>query len=313
MIAAAHFADPIRWNDPSTWPLFVYIWLAIFVSGPALEAWRWLRREQSKSWPTATGHIEAATIAEPKRFLGITLQSQRNREYKAVLSYSFSLSGDSFRGTYKREFSSEEEALDFLHDLEGQPVSVHYNPSKAADSVLLESDVESLLASRPPVPPNPALLARRALPSWLKPLLGPLAVTSLVGLVVSLCVHLGALLGQSPAAEWLFFTLHFGIFVVWFPAVLVVQKRVGHTSGRDVLKKALRGAPEGLRVMVYAFFAYAFLNFALYCFRGWMRGSSSSMSSMDWRGFSGHWMAFYSAALAIFLAAIHSSRDGADR
>jgi hypothetical protein len=313
VIAAAHFADQIRWNEPGTWPFFIYIWLIFLVCGPALSAWRWLRREQSKSWPSTAGRIDLANIAEPKRFLGYTLQLQRNRPYVAVLSYSYSLSGDRYRGTYKRELGSEEEALDFLRGLKAQPVTVHYHPAKPSDSVLLESSVESLLAARPPLPPNSALFARRALPSWLQPFLGLLAAGSLLGLLVSLWVHIGALLGRNVAPEWLFFTLHLGIFVVWLPAVLVLQKRIGYTGGRDVWKKAFQGAPDGLRFMVYFFFAYAGFNFLLF----WLQAPAKSVpfgsaEPVPWRGFSGHWMAFYSAALAVFLSALHSKRDHPD-
>jgi len=99
------------------------------------------------------------------------------------------------------------------------------------------------------------------------------------------------------------------IFVVWIPAVLVSIKRVGNTRRQDYWKLVLRGAPEWMRYMVYGFFGYAMLNFAIFFFQapqGGRGGSGANPPAVAWRGFSGHWMAFYSAALAILYSAAAS-------
>ena len=141
-------ALPFRWSDPHTWPWIVYVWLAFLFVGGLKPFWQWLQRGQAKSWPTASGRIESATLAEPKRFLGLTLQPERSRGHVAVLAYSYSLSGNTFQGEYKRTFGSDAEVQDFLRDLRGMPVPVQYNPNKPARSVLLESAVEDLLRNR---------------------------------------------------------------------------------------------------------------------------------------------------------------------
>jgi hypothetical protein len=246
------------------------------------------------------GQIVSTQVEEPKRFFGLTTTTDKKRT--GLLSYSYAISGATYRGSFKRVFGSQLEAEDFFHGLEGQAVAVSYNLDKPSSSVLLDGAVDDALARRPPFLPDPALVAERTLPAWIAPLLGPLALISFIGLVLSLWVHIGALYGRKVAPEYFFWGLHFGIFVVWFPAVLIVQKRVGSTRGYDVWKKFFEGAPDGLRYLMYLFFAYAFVNFALF----WFQASTgvSGDSAITWRGFSGHWMAFYCSALAIFLAAM---------
>ena len=146
-------------------------------------------------------------------------------------------------------------------------------------------------------------------PGWAQPLLWPFIVLSAVGLGLSLWVHLGAVAGRKVAPEAFFWMLQVCIFVVWIPAVLVSIKRVGNTRRQDYWKLVLRGAPEWMRYMVYGFFGYAMLNFAIFFFQapqGGRGGSGANPPAVAWRGFSGHWMAFYSAALAILYSAAAS-------
>lgn len=307
---ASHDA-PFRWTAPSTWPWFLYVWLAFFLAGWLRPLWLWLQREQAKSWPTASARIDSASIAEPKRFLGLTLQPNRSRTYDAVLTYSYTLSGDSFRGEYKRQCGSESEAQQFLRDLQGQPVPVQYDPNKPARSMILEPAVEALLRNRPPQPDLGNVPAwKESLPSWLKPFVGLFAALALVGLVISIWVHVGALLGRQVAPDYFFWGLHAGIFVVFFPAVLVAQKRVGTTNRRDFWKLVTKGSPDGLRYLLYFFFAYAIVNFALFWIQTVPKGEQPGPpSALTWRGFSGHWMVFYCASYVILSSALHSSRE----
>jgi len=66
------------------------------------------------------------------------------------LAYSYSAAGNTATGTYKRDFDTDEEALEFQEDLKGKPVAVHYNPNKPSNSALSEASVELLLQTRPP-------------------------------------------------------------------------------------------------------------------------------------------------------------------
>jgi hypothetical protein len=58
--------------------------------------------------------------------------------------------------------------------------------------------------------------------------------------------------------------------------------------------------------MVYCFLAYAMINFLVFMPQAPPGGSGSQPPTIVWRGFSGHWMAFYSAAFAILYSAVQS-------
>ena len=304
----AFFDAPFRWTQPSTWPWFLYVWVCFLLLGWIKPFWTWLQREQAKSWPTASGRIDSATIGEPKRFLGLALQQDRSRSYIAVLAYSYNLSGAPFHGEYRRRCASEEEAKEFLRDLAGQPISVQYNPNKPARSMVLESTVEGLLRNRPPSPESGFSLD--SLPAWLKPFVGLFAFLSLIGLILSLWIHIGALLGRSVAPEYLFWLMHFGVFVVFFPAVLVAQKRVGSTTRKDFWKVVMKGSSDGLRYLLYFFFAYAFIS-SFVDFFHMAPGvvPKGPNPGPQWRGFSAIWMVFYCASFAILSSALNSSRQ----
>jgi hypothetical protein len=97
--------------------------------------------------------------------------------------------------------------------------------------------------------------------------------------------------------------LHVGIFVVWFPTVFVAQRLVGSVNRKDLWKVVLKDSPDWMRYMVYGFFGYAIVNFLLFMGKAPSGGSGGNPPAVVWRGFSGHWMAFYSAALAVLYSA----------
>jgi hypothetical protein len=136
---------------------------------------------------------------------------------------------------------------------------------------------------------------------FLKPLIGLAAA----GLVASIVVHVCALLRiQNPFGNYAW-GLHGGIFVVWIPAVLITTKATSDLSikRKDFWKVALSGCPSWMRSMVYGFFIYAVINFIFFIYRTAGRGHGPVDPSIEFRGFSGHWMAFYAAALALFYSA----------
>lgn len=130
---------------------------------------------------------------------------------------------------------------------------------------------------------------------------------SILGLALSLLVHLSALLGMASPFGEAAWVLHGGIFIVWLPAVLVFQPLTREFKLKDLWRAALRGSPRWMRWMTSGFAGYAFVNFVLFIvLEPGSRGSSPETPAVIFRGFSGHWMAFYSAALAIFYSADHA-------
>jgi hypothetical protein len=276
--------------------------MAFVLAGWVKPAWNAYRRRRIESWPSVLGRIESVRVAEPKRFLGLTLS--QNPTYDARITYSYGVEGHTYSGLNRRTFADQEEAHDFLRDLKDRSVTVNYNAAKPALSAVTEISLQDVLKSKSPVPLS-SVSVTQAIPQWARPFVPFFAGASIVGLVISLYVHLNALLGRSmPAAFW---ALHVGIFVVWIPAVLVANRRLGKKRGLDFWKVVLNGAPIWMRYLLYAFFGYAFVNFFLF-----MANSPDKPSGMEnpaeWRGFSGHWMVFYFAAFAILYAALKDAR-----
>jgi hypothetical protein len=143
----------------------------------------------------------------------------------------------------------------------------------------------------------------------MKIILVPFMLLAAVGLVLSLIVHVLALLGMpSPFGElsWL---LHVGIFVVWLPTVIVSNTLVKDFKQKDFWKAALRACPQWMKSLTGLFLTYAIINFILFMIfdigGGDSSGSENGTPPSVLRGFSGHWMAFYSAAMAVLYSAIH--------
>jgi len=129
-------------------------------------------------------------------------------------------------------------------------------------------------------------------------ILYPFIGLAALGLGLSLLAHFAALLGFDVPASTM--GLHIGIFVVWLPTVLVANATTKDFPRKDYWAAALRGCPTWMKYMVNAFFAYGLLNFALFILSAPGRGAAASTVI---RGFSGHWMIFYSTALAVMYSA----------
>jgi hypothetical protein len=298
--------NPLRWTDPSTWPWFVYVWLAMFLAVWLKPLWRWIQSQRASGWPLTTGLIESVSVRESKQSFFASWPNGDSPRYFAELDYSYAVTDSTFTGRYQRGFSMEQEAWEFLRDLKGKSVSVQYNPENPVTSTLSEQSVETLLQTRAPKAASDLFVSVAAgpLPNWLIPFLPVFAGLSTLGLVVSLWVHVGAVTGRRVAPEALFWILHAGIFVVWFPAVFVGKQRAGNSKRKDFWKVILRGSPDWVRYLLYVFLAYAVFNF-VYFFNPAPTGpeGGGGTPAIVWRGFSGHWMAFYFAGLAILYSA----------
>jgi hypothetical protein len=260
--------------------------------------------------PVTIGKIESVSVNEPKPFFTSMELSKSPSSYSAKIVYSYSVAGTLGSGTYRREFGLKDEAWEFVRDLKGKPVAVNYKPNKPSNSVLTEQSVESLLQSRAPRPPDEILTyaSANAVPPFLSPFLWFFVALSAVGLIVSVWVHVAAVMGRLVVPEPFFFLIHLGIFVVWIPAIMVSKQRLGNLRRKDYWKEISKGSPEWVRYGVYGLFAYAFLNFLYFMKTQLPNGDKSGPpSAAVWRGFSGHWMVFYSVALAILYTAAKSN------
>jgi hypothetical protein len=147
-------------------------------------------------------------------------------------------------------------------------------------------------------------------------LLLPLMAYAACGLVLSLTVHLSALFGLRPGGNALFIGLHIGIFPLWIPVVLISRKMAGGTMARrkDYWRVVLADCPAWMRYMTKAFFVYPIVNFIIF----FVTMFSIAPHAPDpppavWRGFSGHWMVFYSGGLAVLTSAYRRGLSNLER
>jgi hypothetical protein len=61
--------------------------------------------------------------------------------------------------------------------------------------------------------------------------------------------------------------------------------------------------------MMYGFFAYAMINFLFFIRQAPADGGGTETPTVVWRMFSGHWMAFYSAAFAVLYSAARAKEN----
>ena len=149
-----------------------------------------------------------------------------------------------------------------------------------------------------------------------------LALVACLGLLLSLTVHVTALLGFNVSEQvplvWL---LHVGIFVVFIPFVILSRKVLGSKPTFAQVRKLFPGWVVALGVLI---FAYAIVNFVFFILAA-QGGSPSirdgkfvlqnhgrlireltaseyaSFKANEIRGFSGHWLVFYFMPFAFFM------------
>jgi hypothetical protein len=139
------------------------------------------------------------------------------------------------------------------------------------------------------------------------------ALLSGFGLVLSVISHFAALLGEEGPLGRYTPALHIGIFVVWLPAVLVASRLARNAPQRDIWRVLLRGCPAWMRYVTYGFFVYGIVNFVFFLSAAPKTNGSGPMPPQVVRGFSGHWMMFYSAAMAVLCSAAKLREEGWDR
>jgi hypothetical protein len=146
-------------------------------------------------------------------------------------------------------------------------------------------------------------------------LLPPLMFYAACGLILSLVVHLLSFFGIAIGGNQLFIGLHVGIFPLWLPVVLIAQKMMGGAPRKDFWRVALSGCPPWMRYMTRGFFIYAIANFAVFFILSVLHppAKGPNVPSSVLHGFSGHWMLFYSAGLAVLTTAYRKGLSNLQR
>lgn len=140
-----------------------------------------------------------------------------------------------------------------------------------------------------------------------------LMVYAAAGLVLSLAAHLLSYAGHQPGGNALFFALHAGIFPLWIPVVYISRRMTQGAPGKDFWRIVTSGCPSWMKYMTYGFFGYAIINFLLFMGSGSNYHGTGPLPIAVWRGFSGHWMVFYSAGLALLTTAYNRGISNLER
>jgi hypothetical protein len=134
-----------------------------------------------------------------------------------------------------------------------------------------------------------------------------LAMISVAGLLASIACHILSWLQVEPPWGKSVFLLHVGIFVVWIPLVIFANRTMPK-PGRNNMDHLLAELPKWVRVCTGILFGYAILNFVYFMYCTLQYPKHGVPSSVELRGFSGHWMMFYGIASAGFIALARLAR-----
>ena len=267
-------------------------------------AWRKYQHHRIASWPTTQGKITATRVSQQKLF-GLVLKST-DQGFVSEIDYTYSAEGQTYVGTFRKKFQRELEAFDYTDGLLNSPIVVSYKAAAPSKSALTEEEVVKARAfgTIPAEVFEQAGTGEYVISPKLHGLVAAVIVLAAIGLGASLYVHVNALMGKKVLQVQFFAVLHVGIFIVWFPAVLMAQKLVRYGTGKDWWKTALRYCPWWLKTLVLAIFYYsAFSSFLIWTSDP---GSGSPNSIPTDRGFSATWMVFYGAATAISYSALRA-------
>ena len=265
--------------EPIPWPFFLII--AIVAVLVLLGIWERIVRIRARNWPVAQGNIDSTKVQERK--------GKRTRWY-ARLYYSFSVDGKRATGRYSQEFPYQDDAENWIRDLQGKPVLVHYWSRFPALSVIADDDLRRLLASRGPEPAVPAAnLAPGSAPfsprltGWKRALGLVLMAVAPVGFIVSAAVHILAWLGRNFGFDQSWAVMHIVCFCTFVVTVLLVPKTHRRSESPEPRPWLVK--------LAVAVFIYGIGNFIF-----WMIVSITHHGlspSQDLRFFSGHWMLFF--------------------
>jgi len=136
-------------------------------------------------------------------------------------------------------------------------------------------------------------------------LIYPFLILACVGFVLVLSVHVGALAGRTVPFKYVGHFIFPGIFLIWLPTILVMNRLTREFKQKDIWKAALRGCPLWMRAGLWVVSGYAFLAaFILPTFLGGGMDSASNGAN----ALSAIALAFYSIAACVLYSATRAGR-----
>jgi hypothetical protein len=159
-----------------------------------------------------------------------------------------------------------------------------------------------------------------------------------VGLLLSVAVYVSASLGVDPKTWfYLYWVLHVGLFVIWFPAVLLSNElphRISHGKRED---RIMTNLPKWMARSTIVVFFFAVANFSVmmalthggsveekngradlvshdHVVKQLTSAEARDIPLYEARLFSGHWIALYWIGIcALYSSVWHSGTRRADR
>lgn len=116
------------------------VWLiaSIVVLGTLAAVWirTMIHLKHARQWPMSQGTVESTNVEYESR--GGQPGASR---YVGIVAYSYSVQGDWYSGTFKREFMMQSKAEKWLAGFpSGSVLIVRCNPAKPLDSVVFENE-----------------------------------------------------------------------------------------------------------------------------------------------------------------------------
>jgi len=137
-------------------------------------------------------------------------------------------------------------------------------------------------------------------------LLEPLRILAAIGCVLSLIVHITALLGMNLISDRNFIFLLAGSALTYVPAFSTAQWTTRDFKQREMWKAALRGCPRCMRVMVNVLGFYAVASFFLFAALSSRRSQPGGAIGPQMWWMSTYGMAFYWTSFALLHSALSS-------
>ena len=134
----------------------------------------------------------------------------------------------------------------------------------------------------------------------LKPFIYVFLVLAALGFICTLVNCLSAFAHLETVNHLLIGPLVPGLFVVWFPTVLVMARMTRFGNRQDIWRIALSGCPSWLRGALYGVIGCGMLNFVYFAFLS----KHESVPEAFFMG--GHFMIFYGIAFYVMYSAIHA-------
>jgi hypothetical protein len=135
----------------------------------------------------------------------------------------------------------------------------------------------------------------------------PVMVVSAVGVIVCFLLHIGSFFAGPEFGQRLFSKLFIGLFIVWVPTVLLMNRLTRDFKQRDLWKAALRGCPGWMQRTLWVVWGYVFFAaFILPFLRGSNPGASPS-------GFLIFPAVFYSTSFGVMYSLLHVDQVDAGR